>query len=67
MNKSKDALLENKTVVVIGSIESLSTDLGQVMQEYGASVHISNVDMTEDADKEMTVEEKEDFVLIYIR
>lgn len=66
-NKFKSELLKNKTAIVISSIESLSTHLGQVIQEYGANVHISDIDITEDTNIEKAIDKKEDFVLIYIR
>jgi len=65
--KAQDELLKNKTAIVISSIESLSTHLGQVIQEYGANVHISNIDIKNDTPIEMANDKKEDFVLIYIR
>ncbi len=66
-NKSKDELLKDKTAIVISSIDSLSTRLGHVIQEYGASVHISNIDITKETNLETAAHKKEDFVLIYIR
>jgi hypothetical protein len=70
--KPKKELLENKTAIIISTIDELAIRLGEVISDYGMSVYISDVDFSEEFEirskKESTDKnKKEDFVLIYIR
>ena len=70
--KPKKELLENKTAIIISTIDELAIRLGEVISDYGMSVYISDVDFSEEFEirskKESTDKnKKKDFVLIYIR